>query len=60
METVTIATLLTSISSIVTAAVGWMQTAATAIAANPLALLFILLPMLGVGISLFARIIHLN
>lgn len=60
METVTIATLLTSISSIVTAAVGWMQTAATAITANPLALLFILLPMLGVGISLFGRIIHLN
>lgn len=60
METVTIATLLTSIGSIVTAAVGWMQQAGTAIAANPLALLFILLPLMGAGIGLFKRIINLN
>lgn len=60
METVTIATLLTSIGSIVTAAVGWMQQAGAAIAANPLALLFILLPLMGAGIGLFSRIIHLN
>lgn len=49
-----------NIGDIVSAAVGWMATAADAIVANPLALMFILLPMLGVGISLFARIIHLN
>lgn len=60
METVTIANLLTSIGSIVTAAVGWMQSAASAIAANPLALLFILLPLMGAGIGLFKRIINLN
>lgn len=60
METVTIATLLTSVGSIVTAAVGWMQQAGTAIAANPLALLFILLPLMGAGIGLFKRIINLN
>lgn len=60
METVTIATLLQSIGSIVSAAVDWMQSAATAIAANPLALLFILLPLMGVGIGLFKRIINLN
>lgn len=60
METVTVATILTSIGSIVTAAVGWMQTAGTAIAANPLALTFILLPLMGAGIGLFKRIINLN
>ena len=60
METVTIASLLTSIGSIVTAAVGWMQSAGSAIAANPLALLFILLPLMGAGIGLFKRIINLN
>lgn len=60
METVTIATLLTSIGSIVTAAVSWMQSAATAIAGNPLALMFILLPLMGVGIGLFRRILNLN
>lgn len=60
METITLASLLTDIGSIVTASVSWLQTAATAIASNPIALLFILLPMLGVGISLFGRIIHLN
>lgn len=60
METITIASLLSSISSIVTAAVGWMGTAATAIASNSIALLFILLPLMGVGIGLFKRIINLN
>lgn len=60
METVTIATLLTSIGSIVTAAVSWMQSAATAISGNPLALMFILLPLMGVGIGLFRRILNLN
>lgn len=60
MESITLASLLTDIGSIVTASVSWLQTAATAIASNPIALLFILLPMLGVGISLFGRIIHLN
>lgn len=60
METVTIATLLQSIGSIVTAAVDWMGSAATAIAGNPLALLFILLPLMGVGIGLFRRILNLN
>lgn len=60
METVTVATILGSIGSIVTEAVGWMQTAGAAIAANPLALTFILLPLMGAGIGLFSRIIHLN
>lgn len=54
------ATLISAITDIATAAVGWMQSAGTAIAANPLALLFILLPMMGAGIGLFRRIIHLN
>ena len=58
MDPVTISSLLTNISSIVTAAVGWMQSAATAIAGNPVALLFILLPLMGVGIGLFKRIIN--
>lgn len=60
METVTIATLVAAIGDIVDAAVTWMTTAGTAIAANPLALLFILLPLMGAGIGLFKRIIHLN
>lgn len=54
------AALLTDIGSIVTEAVTWMTTAATAIAGNPIALLFILLPLMGVGIGLFKRIINLN
>lgn len=54
------ATYLGYISDIVTAAVGWMGEAATAITGNPLALLFILLPLMGAGIGLFRRIINLN
>lgn len=54
------ATYLSAISDIVTEAVGWMTTTGNAIAQNSLALLFILLPMMGAGIGLFKRIIHLN
>lgn len=54
------ATYLTAIGDIVNAAVGWMGDAATAITGNPLALLFILLPLMGVGIGMFKRIINLN
>lgn len=54
------ATYIGYIGDIVEAAVSWMGTAATAIAANPLALLFILLPLMGVGIGLFRRILNLN
>lgn len=54
------AALIDAIGDIVSASVSWMQSAGTAIAANPLALLFILLPMMGAGIGLFRRIIHLN
>ena len=48
------------IGDIVTAAVGWMGDAADASVANPLALLFILLPLMGAGIGMFKRIINLN
>ena len=54
------ASILTDIGSIVSVAVSWMTTAATAITSNDLALLFILLPLMGVGIGLFKRIINLN
>lgn len=54
------AALISNITDIVTAAVGWMGTAGTAIVDNPLALLFILLPLMGAGIGLFRRIINLN
>ena len=54
------AAIISNITDIITAAVGWMGTAGTAIVNNDLALLFILLPLMGAGIGLFRRIIHLN
>lgn len=54
------AAIIANITSIVTEAVTWMSAAGTAIVGNPLALLFILLPLMGAGIGLFKRIIHLN
>ena len=54
------AAIISNITEIITAAVSWMGTAGTAIVENPLALLFILLPLMGAGIGLFRRIINLN
>lgn len=59
--TSTLATLLTSVGSIVTSAIGWMGSYVTAITStgNEILLLFIILPLVGLGISMIKRMISL-
>jgi hypothetical protein len=57
MEAMTLATLLTDISSVVTAGAGWLTTVLTSVAGNPILLFSCVgLPMVGVGIGLFHRL----
>lgn len=56
----TLATLLTDVGSIFTAAVGWVSTTAGAIEGEPLLLVFILLPLAGVGIGMFKRLLNVQ
>ena len=50
--------ILTAITSIFTAAIGWVATVATTIASTPILLLFCAVPLVGLGVGLFRRLIN--
>lgn len=54
----TMAALLSTITEVFTAAVGWIGTVADVIAGNPLLLVGIVFSFIGIGISLFGRLLH--
>lgn len=56
--TMTMATLLSTITEVFTAAVGWVGTVAETVASNPLMLVGIVLGFIGIGISLFSRLLR--
>ena len=56
--TVTVATLLSSIGEVFTAAIGWVGTVATTIAGQPILLLScVAIPLCGLGVGLFKRLL---
>lgn len=56
---VTLASILSDVGSIVTAAIGWIGDYVSAIAGSPLLLLFVIVPICGLGIGLIKRMISL-
>ena len=56
--TVTVATLIASVTKIFTAAIGWVGTVATTIVDEPLLLMFCVIPLVGLGVGLFRRLLH--
>lgn len=59
MEAVTIATILTQVSSIVTSGITWVGQFVGVITANPLILMFVIVSFVGLGIGLIKRLIRL-
>lgn len=58
VDTVTVSTLLTSIGSVFTAAIGWVGTVASTIADEPILLLACVgIPLCGLGVGLFKRLL---
>ena len=60
METaaVTVSSLLTSIGSVFTAAIGWVGTVASTIASEPILLIScVAIPLCGLGIGMFKRLL---
>ena len=56
---VTITTLLTSVGNVVTAAFGWVAKVAETIVAQPVLLLFCVgVPLCGLGVGMFRRLIN--
>lgn len=56
----TMETILSTVTSIVTAAVGWVGSFVTLITENPILLVFCLLPFVGLGIGLLSRLFRVN
>lgn len=58
METVTIATLLSSVGEIFTTAIGWVGTVASTITGSPILLLACVgIPLCGIGVGMFKRLL---
>ena len=52
--------ILTAVGTIFTSAVGWVGTVADTIADEPLLLVFAVIPLIGLGVGLFKRLINVN
>ena len=52
--------IITSVTTIFTAAIGWVGTVATTIASTPMLLLFASVPLSGLGVGLFRRLLNVN
>lgn len=52
--------ILSSITSVFTAAVGWCGTVGSTIVSTPIMLIFAVIPLVGLGVGLFKRLINVN
>lgn len=55
----TITQITSDVTTIVTAAITWVQSFANAITANPLILMFVIIAFVGLGVGLIRRLIRL-
>lgn len=54
----TMATVLSTITEVFTAAVGWVGTVSETVVSNPLLLVGVVIGFIGTGISLFSRLLR--
>ena len=52
--------IITSVTSIVTAAAGWVGTFVDTVTAEPLLLMFAIIPVVGLGVGLLRRLLSVN
>lgn len=53
------AALLTSVTDVFTAAIGWVSTVASTVTGEPVLLLFCVgVPLCGLGVGMFSRLLH--
>ena len=51
---------LADITSVFSSAIGWAGTVAETIADNPLLLIPCIIPLIGLGVGLFRRLLHIS
>lgn len=59
-ETVNLASILTSVGSVVSSAVDWMGDIVSFVTSNPLVLLFVTISLVGLGVGLLSRVLGLR
>lgn len=52
--------LISSVTEIFNAAIGWAGTVGTTITSTPLLLMFVVLPLVGLGVGLFKRLLSIR
>lgn len=60
VTSITITSILSTLGEIFTAAIGYVGDVAEAITGQPLLLLFVLIPLVGLGIGIFKRLLNVN
>lgn len=51
--------LISSVTEIFTAAIGWAGTVGQTVVNTPILLMFVVLPLVGLGVGLFKRLLHI-
>lgn len=54
------ATVLASITAVFEEAIDWAGTVATTVAGNDLLLIFVIIPLVGLGVGLFSRLLRVR
>lgn len=54
------ASIITAITDVFTAAIGWVGTVASTVTSEPVLLLFACVPLVGLGVGLFRRLLNVN
>lgn len=58
VSSVTVSTLLSSIGEVFSSAISWAGTVGSTIVSTPLLLLFCAIPLVGLGVGLFKRLLN--
>lgn len=59
LEAASVSTILTDVGTVVTQAMSWAGNVVTFITSNPLIMVFVALPLVGLGVGLIKRMISL-
>ena len=57
---VTIGSLIGDVGEVFEAGIGWVGDVASTVSSNPILLIFVILPLVGLGIGLFRRLLSVN
>lgn len=60
MEGITLAKILSDVGTLFSSAISWAGDVGTTIVSNPIMLVFCVVPLVGLGIGIFKRLIRVN